>query len=62
VPELPEDENIDIIKDIFEGAVDIEPLAEDRYMTVVRVPQADSFFGSRLQREASALAELEDVE
>jgi hypothetical protein len=61
-PVLPEDEKMDIIDRIFEGTEEIEPLPEDRFMAVVRIPQADSFFGSRIQREASALADLEDVE
>lgn len=61
-PELPEDEEIEIIKDILEDEEDIEPLPEDRFMMIVRIPQADSFFGSRVQREASAFAELGEVE
>jgi hypothetical protein len=60
-PELPEDEDIEIIKDILKDEDDIEPLPEDRYMVVVRVPQADTFFGSRVQREVSSFADLEDV-
>lgn len=63
VPELPEDEEIEIMKDLLLDEDDIEPIASDRYVRVVRIRQADSlFFGPRLQREASASAELEDVE
>lgn len=61
-PELPEDEEIEIIKDILKDEDDIEPLPEDRFMMIVRIPQADSFFGSRIQREASAFADLGEVE
>jgi len=61
-PELPDDEEIEIIKDILEDEEDIEPLPEDRFMVIIRIPQADSFFGSRIQREASAFAELGEVE
>ena len=62
VPELPEDEEIEIIKDILADEDDIEPLAEDRFMAIVRIPQADSFFGSRIQREVSAFSDLGEVE
>ncbi len=30
-------------------------------MVVVRIPQADSFFGSRVQREVSSFADMEDA-
>lgn len=62
-PELPENEDIEIIDDILKSEGDIDPLPRDRYMVIVRVPQADSLFlGPRLQREVSSLAGLEDVE
>ncbi|MEE9295864.1 MAG: hypothetical protein V3W34_13005 [Phycisphaerae bacterium] len=62
-PELPEDENIEIIEDILEDEDDIEPLPADRYLTVVRVPQADSLFlGPRIQREMLSYEGLEDAE
>jgi hypothetical protein len=63
VPELPEDEEIEIALDLLIGEEDIEPVPADRYVRVVRIPQADSmFFGPRLQREASAFAALEGLE
>ncbi len=57
--ELPEDEEIEIIEEMFLNEEDIEPLPEDRYMVIVRIPQADSFFGSRVQREVSSLADVD---
>lgn len=62
VPELPEDEEIDIMKDLLRDEEDLEPVPADRYMFIVRIPQADTFFASRLQREASSLASLEGLE
>lgn len=62
VPELPEDEEIEIIKDILEDEDDIEPVPEDRFVMIVRIPQSDTFFGSRVQREMSSFADLEDLE
>ena len=62
-PVLPDTEEMEIVKGIFKGVGEkIEPLPEDRYSVIVRIPQADSFFGSRVQREASALTDLEDVQ
>ncbi len=58
-PELPDDMEIQIIEEMFMSEEDIEPLEEDRYMVIVRIPQADSFFGSRVQREMSSLADFE---
>lgn len=58
-PELPDDMEIEIIEEMFINEEDIEPLAEDRYMVIVRIPQADSFFGSRVQREVSSLADFD---
>jgi hypothetical protein len=58
--EIPEDEEIQIIKDILENEDDIEPIPDDRYLVIVRIPQADSFFGSRIQREMSSLADLDN--
>lgn len=40
-----------------EDPVDCEPLAEDQYSTVVRVPQADPLFRSRITRESKGLLE-----
>ncbi len=62
-PQLPEDEDIQIIKDILDDEEDIEPVPKDRYVVVVRIPQADSFFlGPRIQREMSSFADLGDLE
>jgi hypothetical protein len=62
-PELPDDGEIEIIDDILADEEDVEPLPDDRYMLIVRVPQADSLFlGPRLQREMSSLAGFEDVQ
>ncbi|MFQ5412916.1 MAG: type II secretion system protein J [Phycisphaerae bacterium] len=38
-----------------------EPLPPDTYTILVRVPQADTFFGSRIAREAQALVEEVEV-
>lgn len=38
-----------------EDPVDCEPLAEDQFSTVVRVPQSDPLFRSRISRETQAL-------
>ncbi len=62
IPELPEDEEIEIIKGFMENREELEPLPPDRFSMIVRIPQADSFFGSRMQREASALKDLTEVE
>lgn len=40
-----------------EDPVDCEPLPADQYTTVVRVPQADPLFRSRISREAQAAME-----
>jgi hypothetical protein len=40
-----------------EDPVDCEPLAEDQYSIVVRVPQADPLFRSRITRESQAMIE-----
>lgn len=61
-PELPEEEEIRIQRELLQSEEDIKPIPPDRYMTIVRIPQGDSFFGSRVQREASALSELGDLE
>lgn len=57
-----EDEGLDEINDEFctcmgEEPVDCEPLAPDQYSTVVRVPQSDALFRSRITREAQGLAQ-----
>jgi hypothetical protein len=58
--ELPEDEEIEIIEDILKGEEDVEPLPADRYLVIVRIPQADSLFlGPRLQREMSSFEDFE---
>lgn len=40
-----------------EDPVDCEPLADDQYSTVVRLPQSDALFRSRITREAQGLVE-----
>lgn len=58
IPELPDAEKIDVVdEDFLKNEDDLEPLAEDRYSVMVRLPQADLFFGSRMSREASAQSE-----
>jgi len=61
-PELPEEAEIRIQRELMKDEEDIEPIPADRYMTIVRIPQGDSFFGSRVQREASALSDLGELE
>lgn len=61
-PELPEDAEIRIQRELLNDEDDVEPIPADRYVTIVRIPQGDSFFGSRVQREASALSDLGDLE
>jgi type II secretory pathway pseudopilin PulG len=57
-PELPESEEMEIVdEDFLKDEEDLEPLQQDRYSTVVRLVHADLFYGSRLQREATALGE-----
>jgi len=60
--ELPDDNQIKIIDDAPQSEDDIKPLPEDRFMRVVRIPQADSFFGSRVQREVSSFSSLKDAQ
>ncbi len=63
VPELPEDMELEIIEDILEDEDDIEPIPSDRYLTIVRIPQADTLLlGPRVQREMSALESLGEYE
>lgn len=58
VPELPDAEEIDVVdEDFLKNEEDLEPLQEDRYSVMMRLPQADLFFGSRMTREASAMTE-----
>ena len=61
-PELPEEAEIRIQRELLQDEDDVEPIPADRYVTIVRIPQGDSFFGSRVQREASALSELGELE
>lgn len=62
-PEPPEENKIEIIENILENEDDVKPLAADRFMTIVRIPQADTFFGSRIQREAKSFMDsMEEVE
>lgn len=58
VPELREDQELQVVdEDFLQREEDVEPLPEDRYSVLVRIPQADVFFGSRMTREASAFSE-----
>lgn len=58
IPELPDEEELDVVdEDFLKSEEDLEPLPEDRYSVMVRLPQADLFFGSRMSREASAASE-----
>ncbi len=62
-PELPDDEEIEIIEDIMDDEDDVKPIPDDRYVRIVRIPQADSFFlGPRLQREMSSMDDLDAIE
>ena len=62
IAELPDEMEIEIVKDLLDDEEDIEPIPPDRYTAVVRIPQADTFFGSRVQREVSSLADLADLQ
>lgn len=54
----PPGEEVDIVEDDFlERPDEIDPLPPDQYSIMVRVAQADVFFGSRLTREASSFGE-----
>ncbi len=58
VPELPPGEEGDIVEEDFLNDPDRqEPLPPDQYSVVVRLRQADVFFGSRIVREASSFSE-----
>jgi len=51
----PQEEELEIVEDDFlENPDEIDPLPADQYSVIVRVAQADVFFGSRITREASA--------
>lgn len=57
VPELPDEEDLDLVEDEFlRDEAEQKPLAADRFAMFVRLVQADTFFGSRLTREASAFS------
>lgn len=56
--EPPADKNLEIVEDDFlERPEELDPLPGDQYSIMVRVPQADVFFGSRITREASSFGE-----
>ncbi|MCP4590529.1 MAG: prepilin-type N-terminal cleavage/methylation domain-containing protein [bacterium] len=62
VPVLPEEEEMDLVEDEFlRDESEMEPLARDRYAMFIRLVQADTFFGSRLTREASAFSSSESA-
>ncbi len=55
-PVLPKDEEMKLMEDDFlRDEAELVPLAPDRFAMFIRVVQADTFFGSRLTRESSAL-------
>ena len=59
-PVLPEEEEMDLVEDDFlRDEAELEPLAADRSAMFIRLVQADTFFGSRLTREASAFTTSE---
>ena len=59
-PVLPEEEEMDLVEDEFlRDESEMEPLAADRFAMFIRMVQADTFFGSRLTREASAYTSSE---
>jgi prepilin-type N-terminal cleavage/methylation domain-containing protein len=56
-PVMPRDEETNLIKDDFlRDESELVPLAPDRFAVFVRLTQADTFFGSRLSREAAAFS------
>ena len=58
IPEPPQEDEEDIVEeDFLQSEEDIEPLQADRYSVIVRIAQADVFFGSRLTRQASSFGE-----
>lgn len=59
-PVPPEEEEMELVEDDFlRDEEDMEPLAADRFAVFIRLVQADTFFGSRLSREASAFTSSE---
>ena len=57
-PQQPDAEEMQMVEeDFLRDEEELEPLADDRYTVLVRPPQADVFFGSRLTREASSFGE-----
>lgn len=56
--EPPDGEEVEIVDDDFlNRPEDFDPLPADQYSMVVRIEQADVFFGSRVTREASSFSE-----
>jgi len=54
----PSGQEIDIVEDDFlTRPEEMDPLPPDQYSVIVRVAQADVFFGSRVTREASSFSE-----
>ncbi|MCK4661007.1 MAG: prepilin-type N-terminal cleavage/methylation domain-containing protein [Phycisphaerae bacterium] len=59
-PVPPREEEMELVEDDFLcDEEDQEPLAADRFAMFIRLVQADTFFGSRLTREASAFSSSE---
>jgi hypothetical protein len=61
-PPFGEERGVKVVNEEFcecqnEDPVECEPLAEDQFSAVVRVPQADPLFRSRISRETQALVE-----
>ena len=56
--EYEEEDDLDLVEDDFlQDEEELDPLPEDRYSILVRLKQADVFFGSRVSREVSAFGE-----
>jgi hypothetical protein len=61
-PVPPSVAEMDLVEDEFlRDESEREPLEKDRFAVFVRLVQADTFFGSRITREASALADSESA-
>ncbi|HRX85106.1 MAG TPA: hypothetical protein P5572_08815, partial [Phycisphaerae bacterium] len=54
----PDVQDLKIVdEDFLNKPEDFDPVPPDEYSAVVRIAQADVFFGSRITREASSLSE-----
>ncbi len=58
VAEIPDEEDDEIVdEDFLNDDADLKPLPDDRQTVIVRLKQADVFFGSRVSKETSAFVE-----